>query len=106
MLEQLGIPLAAEERGEEHPLVFGGGPVLTANPEPYSAWLDVVLLGDGEELLAAFTDRLLAAKRELGAVAGAPGSRRQLLLELAQVPGVYVPQVRPARRAAHLLAAQ
>lgn len=46
MLEQLGIPLMAAERGDEHPLVFGGGPVLTANPEPYSAFFDIVLLGE------------------------------------------------------------
>ena len=37
--------MLAEERGDEHPLVFGGGPVLTANPEPYAAFFDVVLLG-------------------------------------------------------------
>lgn len=49
--------------------VFGGGPVLTANPEPYADYFDVVLLGDGEEMLAAFTERLIEAKAQL-AVAG------------------------------------
>lgn len=44
-LEQLGIPVLASERGDEHPLVFGGGPVLTANPEPYADFFDIVLLG-------------------------------------------------------------
>ena len=46
MLSQLGIPLLASERGDDHPLVFGGGPVLTANPEPYANFFDIVLLGE------------------------------------------------------------
>jgi radical SAM superfamily enzyme YgiQ (UPF0313 family) len=46
MLSQLGIPLLAAERGDDHPLVFGGGPVLTANPEPYANFFDIVLLGE------------------------------------------------------------
>ena len=46
MLEQLGIPVMAAQRGDGHPLVFGGGPVLTANPEPYADFFDVVLLGE------------------------------------------------------------
>ncbi len=47
--------------------VFGGGPVLTANPEPYADFFDVVLLGDGEEMLNAFTDRLVELKQQLAA---------------------------------------
>ena len=50
--------------------VFGGGPVLTANPEPYADFFDVVLVGDGEELLTAFTDQLKEAKHQLAAMAG------------------------------------
>jgi hypothetical protein len=38
LLERQGIPLQAEARGEADPLVFGGGPVLTANPEPFAAF--------------------------------------------------------------------
>lgn len=93
MLEQLGIPVMAAQRGDGHPLVFGGGPVLTANPEPYADFFDVVLLGDGEDLLASFTARLLEAKRQLGGAGGAPVDRRELLQALAAVPGVYVPQL-------------
>ena len=36
LLEQLHIPIQAADRDDSHPLVFGGGPVLTANPEPYA----------------------------------------------------------------------
>ena len=52
LLESLEIPIrAANSRNQNHPLVFGGGPVFTANPEPYADFFDVILLGDGENLL-------------------------------------------------------
>ena len=82
MLEQLGVPLLATDRDGDHPLVFGGGPVLTANPEPFAPFFDVVLLGDGELLLHPFVD---AVRRGQGC------DRATQLQQLAQVPGVYVP---------------
>jgi radical SAM superfamily enzyme YgiQ (UPF0313 family) len=82
LLEQQGIPLWSHQRGEDDPIVFGGGPVLTANPEPLAPFFDVVLLGDGEGLLPAFLDALQA---------GRTLPRRERLQILAQVPGVYVP---------------
>ena len=82
LLEQQRIPLWAHERGDNDPIVFGGGPVLTANPEPLAPFFDVVLLGDGELLLPAFLDALQACRE-------AP--RPERLRRLAQVPGIYVP---------------
>lgn len=84
LLEQLEIPLWAGDRTDHHPLVFGGGPVLTANPEPFAEFFDVVLLGDGENLL----DTFIAAYQE---VRGA--SRQEQLRHLAKVPGIYVPSL-------------
>jgi len=63
-LESLDIPIWTRDRTADHPLVFGGGPVLTANPEPFADFFDVVLLGDGERLLGDFI-----AKRCEGAIA-------------------------------------
>lgn len=82
LLESLDIPIWAAERAAEHPLVFGGGPVLTANPEPFAAFFDVVLLGDGEIVLPAFIE---AYQKVRGC------DRATQLSTLAQVPGVYVP---------------
>lgn len=84
LLEQQGIPVRASLRTDEHPLVFGGGPVLTANPEPYAEFFDVVLLGDGEQLLSDFTDAVIAASGGGGGNSPAP-PRRELLRALAQV---------------------
>ncbi|MFZ9282699.1 MAG: B12-binding domain-containing radical SAM protein [Prochlorococcaceae cyanobacterium] len=91
LLEQQRIPIWAAERGDDDPIVFGGGPVLTANPEPLAPFFDVVLLGDGELLLPAFIDALQAWR-------GAP--RQQRLRQLAQVPGVYVPSLYAPRYSA------
>ena len=82
LLEQQRIPLWSTERGDDDPIVFGGGPVLTANPEPLAPFFDVVLLGDGELLLPAFIDALQEVRE-------AP--RQQQLRRLAQVEGIYVP---------------
>jgi radical SAM superfamily enzyme YgiQ (UPF0313 family) len=84
LLEQLKVPIWATEREPSHPLVFGGGPVLTANPEPFADFFDVILLGDGEELLDAF----LAAYQQVRTA-----DRGAQLQTLARVPGVYVPSL-------------
>ncbi|MFN9623434.1 MAG: B12-binding domain-containing radical SAM protein [Cyanobacteriota bacterium] len=91
LLEQRRIPLWACQRGEEDPIVFGGGPVLTANPEPLAPFFDVVLLGDGELLLPAFIEALRACR-------AAPRAER--LRQLAGVEGVYVPALYTPRYSA------
>jgi radical SAM superfamily enzyme YgiQ (UPF0313 family) len=84
LLELLEIPVRSVERGDRHPLVFGGGPVLTANPEPFADFFDVILLGDGEILLGDFIN----AYKEVRTA-----DRNTQLRHLSQVPGVYVPSL-------------
>lgn len=84
LLESLEIPLRSEARSDSHPLVFGGGPVLTANPEPFADFFDCILLGDGEDLLDRFID---AYQQVRGA------ERQTQLRHLAQIPGLYVPSL-------------
>lgn len=84
ILRKHNIPVSAKDRNEDHPLVFGGGPVLTANPEPFADIFDVVLLGDAEVAVPSF----LAAFREARKLT----SRRDQLLSLANSDGIYIPQ--------------
>ncbi|GET41787.1 TIGR03960 family B12-binding radical SAM protein [Microseira wollei] len=94
MLELAGIPLTWKERASDNswnveqgswPLIFAGGQTATSNPEPYADFFDFIALGDGEELLPE-----IGLVLEEGKAAGL--SREELLLDLAVVPGVYVPQ--------------
>lgn len=89
MLHLAGIALTWQERGEnndfQYPLIFAGGQTATSNPEPYTEFLDFIALGDGEELLPE-----IGLVIEEGKAQGL--SRTELLLDLAQIPGVYVPQ--------------
>jgi len=84
LLESLQIPIRASLRDDSHPIVFGGGPVLTANPEPFAEFFDVILLGDGENLLG----NLIEAYKEVR-----NASRQTQLQALAQIPGIYVPSL-------------
>ncbi|QJB25206.1 TIGR03960 family B12-binding radical SAM protein [Limnospira fusiformis] len=93
MLDLAQIPLTWKQRQNrdgqtplgEIPLIFAGGQTATSNPEPYADFFDFIALGDGEELLPE-----IGLVIEEGKAAGL--TREQLLLDLAQVPGVYVPQ--------------
>lgn len=88
MLDLAQIPLTWQERQSSphhFPLIFAGGQTATSNPEPYADFFDFFALGDGEELLPE-----IGLILEEGKIAGL--SRTELLLDLAQIPGVYVPQ--------------
>ncbi|MFB2896530.1 radical SAM protein [Aerosakkonemataceae cyanobacterium BLCC-F50] len=84
LLEFLEIPLRSSRRADSDPLIFGGGPVLTANPEPFADFFDIILLGDGENLLDNFIDAYQEVR---------DADRQTKLQRLALVPGVYVPSL-------------
>ena len=85
VLDLGGIPLKSEDRRREDPLVIAGGP-CAFNPEPLALFLDAVCLGDGEETITA----VVAAHKKWKA-SGAP--RQDLLWQLTEIPGVYVPSL-------------
>ncbi|MFA6990203.1 MAG: radical SAM protein, partial [Candidatus Gastranaerophilaceae bacterium] len=82
ILEKYNIPLSSKERDEKYPLIFGGGPVLTANPEPFADFFDFIILGDGEEILSELIEKYKNVKHL---------DKNSILLELATLEGVYVP---------------
>jgi radical SAM superfamily enzyme YgiQ (UPF0313 family) len=84
LLESLQIPIRAANRDENHPLVFGGGTVFSANPEPFADFFDIILLGDGENLLDNFLDAYKQVRK---------ADKKTQLIHLAQIPGVYVPSL-------------
>ena len=82
MIRASGIPLLASQRDRSHPLVIGGGPCVSANPEPLAPFFDAFVIGEGEAILPPVVDLVTE---------GIDDSRDDLLKALARVPGVYVP---------------
>lgn len=83
MLELSEIPLRSDERSERDPLVIAGGP-CAFNPEPLADFIDLFLIGDGEEALPEFLE-LIRVCRKQGL------SREETLKRAAGLSGVYVP---------------
>ena len=79
MLELARIPLLAAERDERHPIILVGGAVTYINPEPLADFVDLMILGDGEEATNAYLDLVHDTM-------GQP--RRAHLRQAAQMPGV------------------
>ena len=85
MLDLSGIPLLAKDRDESFPLVIAGGP-CAFTPEPLADFIDVFLIGDGEELLPAFLEKLRSFRNE-------GRTREEFLKAVCSEKGVYVPSL-------------
>ncbi|KPC94127.1 Fe-S oxidoreductase [Streptomyces sp. NRRL F-6602] len=85
-LDLAGIPLEAADRTVDHPIVMAGGHAAF-NPEPIADFIDVAVIGDGEQAVLEISDIIRDWKNE-----GRPGGRDELLLRLAKTGGVYVPR--------------
>ncbi|WP_153726515.1 TIGR03960 family B12-binding radical SAM protein [Heliorestis convoluta] len=93
MLDLAQIPLLSQDRADDDPLVIAGGP-CAVNPEPLADFLDLVILGEGEEILPILLKKIGNFKKEMaGSKEAAPGRRQTLLRQLSQLPGVYVPSM-------------
>jgi radical SAM family uncharacterized protein len=88
MLDLAGIPLLAEERDAEWPLVIAGGSACY-NPEPMADFIDAFVIGDGEEV----TLELVRAYQQWRRGDSAGRQREDLLRRLARIAGVYVPRL-------------
>ncbi len=80
-----GVPVRSADRTERHPFVVVGGH-CTYNPEPLADFVDLVVLGDGEEVVGEITEVVAGARAEGVA-------RDEILRRLAGVTGVYVPSL-------------
>jgi radical SAM family uncharacterized protein len=87
MLDLGGIPLRSSDRALENPLVIAGGPTVYSS-EPISDFIDVFVIGDGEE---AFPE-LITRYAELQNRSPQP-ARREALQEIARIEGMYVPSL-------------
>ena len=85
ILDLAQTPLLASERGEDDPIVIGGGP-CTYNPEPIADFFDFFYIGEGETQYDALFDMYKQMKND-----GA--SREEILHAIAKIEGMYVPSL-------------
>jgi radical SAM family uncharacterized protein len=85
MLDLAGIPLHAAERRGLSPIVMAGGP-CACNPEPMADFIDLFVLGEGEEVNLELIDLYKLAKAE-------GWDKPRFLREAAGIPGIYVPSL-------------
>ena len=85
ILSKYNIPFRSSDRDTNCPIIFGGGPVLSSNPEPYADFFDVILIGEGEEILLELVEKY----KEIRHVK----DRKEQLALLSQIEGLYVPSL-------------
>lgn len=85
MLDLAGLPVRSKDRTGLSPLVVAGGP-CACNPEPISAFIDLFILGEGEEVNLELIDLYKIAKRE-------GWDKQTFLRRAARIGGVYVPSL-------------
>jgi radical SAM family uncharacterized protein len=83
ILDLARIPVLASERDDSHPIIIAGGSCCL-NPEPMADFIDFFVIGEGEEVLPELADCLRRWKKT-------KAGKKELLHEVAKIPGVYVP---------------
>lgn len=84
ILDMSNIPVLSDERDDSHPLVIAGGVTSFLNPEPMADFIDLFLIGEGEEMLGEFIDSYLKNRQT---------ERSGFLSRLSRVEGAYAPSL-------------
>jgi radical SAM family uncharacterized protein len=85
ILNLSGVSVCSEDRKEDEPLVIAGG-ACVFNPEPMSKFIDIFLIGDGEDVLPDFVSCYGGLKKQ-------GKTKKEIFMELSKIPGVYVPSL-------------
>lgn len=80
MLKKAEIPLKRKDRTENDPLIIAGGPCATANPMPLSDYIDMFIIGEGENTINKFLDRYLEE------------NKNKNLEKFLDISGIYIPE--------------
>lgn len=89
------IPIRSKDRNNQHPFIFGGGPMY-CNPEPYHAFFDIITIGEGE--IATIN-----CIKELKRLKDKGLSRQDILHKLSVMDSIYVPSMYKIKNNEHLV---
>jgi radical SAM superfamily enzyme YgiQ (UPF0313 family) len=95
LLQMAGIPPRAADRGPGHPVIVMGGVCAFSNPEPLAPFMDLVAVGEGEEMVSELVVAHRAAHGD-----GAEGARERFLAAARGIAGIYAPDAYDVRYAA------
>lgn len=84
ILDKYNIPFLAKDREENHPLIYAGGPVVSANPEPFAEIFDFIMTGDAEPSINQVINVIIKNKEK---------SKQEKLKLLKEIEGIYVPSM-------------
>ncbi len=87
MLDLANIPFLALDRGEDYPIIIGGGP-CSANPEPFAEFFDIIVIGEGEKPMQELSQLMAKCKAN-------KKTKKEFLNEATGIVGVYVPSLNP-----------
>ena len=96
MLDLAGVAVRAGDRGEGSPLVIAGG-ACCFNPEPLSDFIDLFVIGEGEEVIVEIADLVRDRIAKQDAERNAKYSKKELLAAASAIAGVYVPALYDVR---------
>ena len=85
IMKKYNIPYCAKDREENYPLICAGGPVVTANPEPFAELFDFITIGDAEPNVKQIYECLMNNKNK---------TKEERLKLLSEIEGVYVPSLK------------
>ena len=86
MIKMAGFPVWAKDRGEDTPIIIGGGPCVY-NSEPVAEFFDLINIGEGEEVLLEICNLYIKMKEE------GRYTRASFLREASHIEGVYIPSL-------------
>lgn len=85
ILKKYNIPFYAKDRDENQPLICAGGPVVSANPEPFAELFDFITIGDAEPNIKQIYNCLIENKEK---------AKAEKLALLSEIDGVYIPSLK------------
>ena len=85
MIDLAGMPVYSKDRDESYPLIIGGGSTVF-NPEPIAPFFDLFYIGEAEEGIASLVKHYKRLQKD-------NKNRKEILIELNKMPGVYVPSL-------------
>ena len=84
ILDLAGIPLLSNQRKNYFPIVIAGGVCTFYNPEPLADFIDMFIIGEGEEAIKDFLD-------EFRNTLGIRGKKEEIVKKFSKIEGIYIP---------------